>query len=148
MTVTGDVKHHCKREPLLVWIGMVGPLVVLLTGSLNLDPAVHGAANAVAPALSAFLASFLLDDGRAPVRLLGLAQAVIALAISIGVALDAGQQAGIMAIVGVFAAAITRSQVTTTERPRNETASLELRCGESYQLTPQCSKGDPQPVAS
>jgi hypothetical protein len=99
------------REPVLTAVGLLAPAVQLLVAFFVHDPAVQTATNVVAAALAGLVSAALLKSERLAPAILGFAQAVLALFISIGWALSAEQQGAVMAFVGVAVAAYVRTQV-------------------------------------
>jgi hypothetical protein len=100
-----------SREPVLTAVGLLAPAVQLLVAFFVHDPAVQTTTNAVAAAAAGVVSGFLLRSEKLAPMILGLAQAVLALFLSIGWALSAEQQGAIMAFVGVAVAAYVRTQV-------------------------------------
>jgi hypothetical protein len=102
-----------NREPALLWIGLIAPLVQAIAAFVFVtDPAVQGAVNAVAAALAGAVTAWLVKDENLVPILTGLGQAVIALVLAYGVQWSVDQQTALMAAFGVVAAFVVRERVT------------------------------------
>lgn len=100
-----------SREPALLLIGVLAPLIQLILSFTSLDQPLVTGLNAVAVAAAGILtAAFLRRDQLAP-AVLGLGQAVVVLALGFGLAATADQQAMFMTVVGLLVAAFVRTQV-------------------------------------
>lgn len=100
-----------SREPALALIGLLAPAVQLVCAFLIRDGDLQGSINAVASLVAGVLVSVVVKSEKLAPTIMGLAQALLALALQIGFVLDATQQASIMAFVGVAVAAFVRTQV-------------------------------------
>lgn len=109
---------NLNREPALLWIGLIAPLVQAAAAFVLVDNvAVQGAVNAVAVALAGAITAAVVKSENLLPAITGLAQAVIALVLAFGVQWSPEQQAALMAAVGVVAAAFVRQQVTAPVPP-------------------------------
>jgi len=100
-----------SRDPAL-WLTLFATAVRLLGAFVfNLTGGQQAVLNAVATAVaSAIVAFIVVKDGQVP-AILGVAQALLALAVGFGAHLSAENQAIVMSFVGALAAAFTRTQV-------------------------------------
>ncbi len=101
------------RDPAL-WLFLIATGVRLLAayGPWHITVEVQAGVNAVATAGAAFIvAAVVRRDGQVP-ALLGVAQALLALVVGLGLRIDPEMQALIMSFVGGLAAAFIRTQVT------------------------------------
>lgn len=104
---------NVNREPALLWVGLIAPVVQAVAAfAIVTNPAVQGAVNAVAVALAGAITAWIVRDEHLLPALTGLAQAVIALVLAFGVHWTAEQQASLMAAIGVVAAYLIRDRVT------------------------------------
>lgn len=102
-----------RREPAVVWVGLVAPIVMALSAFLfDADPAVQGAVNAAAAAIAGALTAFLVRSDNLLPALTGAIQAVIALVLAFGVDWSTNQQATLMVALGAVAAYLVRDRVT------------------------------------
>jgi hypothetical protein len=108
---------NIRREPVLTAVGLLAPAVQLLVAFFVHDPAVQTATNAVAAAVAGVVSGALLRSEKLAPMILGAAQAVLALFLSLGWALSAEQQGAIMAFIGVAVAAYVRTQVFASVPP-------------------------------
>lgn len=100
------------RDPAL-WLFLVATGVRLFSAFvIQVDDDTQALINALATAVaSALVALIVRRDGQVP-ALLGVAQALLALAVGLGLHVSAENQALIMSFVGGLAAAFVRTQVT------------------------------------
>lgn len=99
------------RDPAL-WLGAASVVVKLVAAfwvDLTVDQ--QSGLNAVAAALVGLIIASVVRDGQVA-AILGLAQAMLALAIGFGLDVGAEHQAVIMSFVGMVVTAFTRTQVT------------------------------------
>ena len=101
-----------SRDPAL-WLTLFATAVRLAAAFLfEITDEQQAVLNAAATATAAFIVAFWVRrDGQVP-AILGVAQALLALAIGFGLNVSAEGQAVIMSFVGALAAAFTRTQVT------------------------------------
>lgn len=102
-----------RREPALLWIGLLAPSVQALAAFLfEADPAMQGIVNATAVAVAGAITAALVRSDNLVPAISGAAQAVIALVVAFGVDWSSAQQAALMVPVGMVAAVIVRDRVT------------------------------------
>lgn len=106
-----------SRDPAL-WLTLFATAVRLGAAFLfDITDGQQAVLNAAATAIaSLFVAVWVRRDGQVA-ALLGVAQALLALAIGFGLELSAENQAVIMSFVGAMAAAFIRTQVTAVVTP-------------------------------
>lgn len=104
------MQNPVGREPVFV-PELAGMLILALSLFLNLNPTMQGLVTAVVTALVGVVSAWLVAAEKALPLLAGLARAVIALVIGIGVDVPANIQAGIFAVLAVFVAYMNRGQV-------------------------------------
>lgn len=92
-------------------VSLLAPGVQLLVAFFVHDAGIQTTTNVVVAALAGVISAALLQSERLVPALLGFAQAVLALFLSLGWALSAEQQGAVMAFVGVAVAAYVRTQV-------------------------------------
>lgn len=100
------------REPALLWMGLVAPIVQAVTAFLlDANPALQGAVNALAAALAgAIVAAVVRSDGQVA-AITGVVQAIFALILAFGVPITSEQQSLVMTAVGLIAAVLVRDRV-------------------------------------
>ena len=106
------MSFRLSRDPAL-WLFLVATGVRLLAayGPWTITVDVQAAVNALATAIASFIvAAIVVRDKQVP-ALLGVVQALIALAVGLGLRLDPEMQALIMSGVGGLVAAFVRTQV-------------------------------------
>lgn len=104
------------REP-AVWLTLIATAVRLLGAFvIDLTDGQQAVLNAAAAAGAALIVAFLVRDGQVA-AVLGLAQALLALAVGFGLHIDADHQAVIMSFVGGVIAMFVRTQVTAPVGP-------------------------------
>ena len=101
-----------SREPALLWIGLLAPVVQALAAFVfDADPQLQGAVNALAVALAAAVTAALVRADNLVPMIAGAFQAVLALILALGVELSSEQQAAVMVAVGAIAAVVVRDRV-------------------------------------
>ena len=100
-----------SRDPAL-WLTLVATAVRLLAAFVvHLSDEQQAVLNALATAVAGLVVALVVRrDGQVP-AILGVAQAILALAVGFGLDVSAEGQAVIMSFVGALAAAFTRTQV-------------------------------------
>lgn len=100
-----------SRDP-AIWLTAFATTVRVLGAFVfNLTDNQQAVLNALATAIASFIvAAIVRKEGQVP-ALLGIVQAIIALAIGFGANIGAEQQAIVMSLVGALAAAFIRTQV-------------------------------------
>jgi nicotinamide riboside transporter PnuC len=99
------------REPALI-LGLVASAIQLFSATvLPLSDGQQGVVNAVAVAVVGLVTAFAVSAEKAAPAVLGLVQAVLALALAFGLNLDAGVQGAVMAFATALVSAYVRSQV-------------------------------------
>jgi hypothetical protein len=102
-----------SREPALLWIGLVAPVVQALAAFVfAANPEVQGAINAAAVAIAGAITAFLVRADNLVPAITGALQAVIALVLAFGVDWSSEQQASLMVALGAVAAFLVRDRVT------------------------------------
>lgn len=102
-----------KREPALLYVGLVAPIVQALAAFFfDADAATQGAVNAVAVAVAGAITAVLVRSDKMVPAITGAFQAVVALVLAFGVDWSAEQQAGLMIAIGAIVAVIVRDRVT------------------------------------
>lgn len=105
------------REPAL-WLALVGNVVMFVSAFLvHLSDTQQGAVNAVALAAVGLLTAWQVAKEKLTPAILGFVSAVIALAVSFGLHLDAGNQTVIMGLVAAVVAMFVRTQVVAKVPP-------------------------------
>lgn len=105
------------REPAL-YISLAAVAIKLLAAFvIDLSTDQQSALNAVVAAAAGLLIAQMVKDGQVA-AILGIAQALIALAIGFGLRIDPDGQAVIMSFIGTAAAMFTRTQVTAPVQPQ------------------------------
>lgn len=104
------MKKVVGRDPVFV-TELGGMLVLAISLFFNLNPTVQGLVNAVVMALVGVVSAWLVSAEKALPLIAGLARAVIALMVGLGIEVPANVQAGAFAVIGVFVAFMLRSQV-------------------------------------
>lgn len=98
------------RDPVFTTQGTVA-LLLALTLFLNLTPTVQALVNAVIVTLGGVVAAWLVAAEKALPLLEGLAKAIIALIVGLGIDVPANIQAGVFAVLAVVTAYWMRGQV-------------------------------------
>lgn len=101
-----------RREPIVIFQGLVVPALIALSLVLNLGTEVQGLVDAALFAIGGFVAALGVSARAALPLLSGLAKAVIALLLGLGIHVAPNWQAAIMGVIGVAVAFYTQSQVT------------------------------------
>lgn len=106
------MKLSISRDPAL-WLTLFATAVRLFAAFvIHLTDEQQAVLNATATAVASLIvAVWVRRDGQVP-AILGIAQALLALAIGFGLSISAEGQAIIMSFVGAVAAAFVRTQVT------------------------------------
>jgi hypothetical protein len=101
-----------SRDPAL-WLTLVATAIRLTAAFVvHLSDEQQTVLNALATAIAGLVVALVVRrDGQVP-AILGVAQAILALAVGFGLDVSAEGQAVIMSFVGAAAAAFTRTQVT------------------------------------
>lgn len=114
---------NIKREPALLWIGLVAPFAQLLTILLpSLGDPWQTLLLAVIPAAAGFITAYFVSAEKAVPAFMGLASAVVAWVVSAGLVLDDGQQSAILVFLGLVVAVVVRDRVTA---PVPQTPALD-----------------------
>jgi hypothetical protein len=101
-----------SREPAL-YLTLVATIVRLLAAFwLDLTDGQQAVLNAAATAVASLIVAVWVRKNGQVAALIGVVQAVLALAVGFGANLSAEAQAVIMSLVGAAAAVVVRSQVT------------------------------------
>lgn len=101
------------REPALLLIALIGPgVAMLLTFATSLSSDAVSALNAVAVAAAGALTSAWIRSDRLAPAVMGLAQALLVLALAFGWQLSPQQQSAWLTFVGIAVAAYLRTQIT------------------------------------
>jgi hypothetical protein len=109
---------NVRREPALLWAGLIAPLAMALTAFFWTDnPAVQGAVNAAAVAVAAAITAWLVAAEDLVPLVLGAIEALIALGVAFGLGWTAEQQAAVMVPVGVIASILMRDRVVAPAPP-------------------------------
>jgi hypothetical protein len=100
-----------SRDPAL-WLFLIATAVRLFSAfGLHVDEETQALINAAATAIAGAIIAFVVRrDGQVP-AILGVAQALLALAVGLGLEVSSENQALIMSFVGGLAAAFIRTQV-------------------------------------
>lgn len=102
-----------RREPAMLWIGLIAPVVQAVTAFLlATDTTTQGIVNAAAVALAGAITAFMVRSDNLLPALTGAAQALIAVVVAFGVDWTPEQQASLMVPIGIVAAYIVRDRVT------------------------------------
>lgn len=109
------------REP-AIWLSLAATTIRLLAGFVvDLTEDQQAVLNAVVAAGIGLAIAFMVRDGLVA-AILGLVQALLALAVGFGLNIDAEHQALIMSFVGTALAAFVRTQVTAPVPARHAPA--------------------------
>jgi hypothetical protein len=101
------------REPALILIGGVGPVVALIVSFIpGMNPVLQSALIGVAVAAAGIATAVVVGGDKLAPAILGLAQAVVTWGLAAGFDLSPEQQAGFLTVVGLFVAAFVRGVVT------------------------------------
>lgn len=102
-----------SREPALIWLGLIAPIVQGLAAFVfAANPTVQGAVNAVAVAVAGAITALLVKSDNLLPAITGALQAVIALVLAFGINWSSDQQASLMIALGAIAAFLVRDRVT------------------------------------
>jgi hypothetical protein len=135
--VYGPRSFSPGREPALLLIAVIAPGVSLLMSFFTgLDPVVVSSLNAVAVAVAGILTGLWIKSDRLAPAVLGLAQALLTLALAFGWNLTPEQQTGWMTFVGIAVAAYLRTQIIApVSNTTNPAATRAELYDESYDPT-------------
>jgi peptidoglycan/LPS O-acetylase OafA/YrhL len=101
------------REPALLWVGLVAPIVSALAAFVfAADPTTQGIVNTAAVAVAGGITAWLVSSDNLVPALLAAAQAVIALIVAFGADWTSQQQAALMVPLGVVVSILVRDRVT------------------------------------
>lgn len=107
------------REPAL-WLALAASTIqVVSTFVTELTPEQQGLLNAAVVALFGVLTAWSVDEEKLTPAIVGLAQALLSVAVSFGLQLGAEEQSVLMAAVTAVAAAFVRTQVTVESAGRH-----------------------------
>lgn len=104
-----------RREPVVIFQGLVVPALMALSLILNLSTDVQGYVDAVLMALGGIVAALGVSVRAALPLLSGFVKAVVALLLGLGIDVPSNWQAAIMGVIGVAVAFYTQSQVTAKD---------------------------------
>lgn len=108
-----------NREPALLWIGLVAPIVAALAAFVfDADPELQGIVTAAAVAIAGAITAFLVRSDNLVPAITGAFQAVLAVVLAFGVDWSSAQQATLMMAVSAIVAVIVRDRVTAPEPAR------------------------------
>ena len=100
-----------RREPALILMGVIAPLVTVIVGLLPIDLSVATTLNALAVAVAGVGTAWLVRSDQLAPALLGLGQALLIVALALGLDLSAAGQSAVLVIVGLVVAAFVRGAV-------------------------------------
>lgn len=101
-----------KREPALLYIGLLAPFAQLLTLFFtDLSLGWHTVLMAAIPAVAGLLTAWAVRAESLVPALTGLAQAVIACVIAFGFVMTTDQQSALMAFIGLALSVVVRDRV-------------------------------------
>lgn len=102
-----------RREPALLWIGLLAPVVQALSAFVfHANPGVQGAVNAASVAIAGAVTAYLVHDENLVPAITGALQALIALVLAFGVGWTSEQQTALMVALGAIVAVVVRDRVT------------------------------------
>lgn len=102
-----------RREPALLWIGVVAPIVAAISAFVFVaDPTMQATVNAVAAATAGVLTAFLVKSDNLMPAITGLIQAVIVLCVGLGAGWDTTQQGLLAVALGLVASILVRDRVS------------------------------------
>ena len=102
---------NLKREPALLYIGLLAPLGQLLTVLFPLVEPWQTVCLAGLPAIAGLVTAYLVSSEKLVPSLLGAAQAVLAVVVAMGLDLTDGQQASLLSFVGLVVSIVVRDRV-------------------------------------
>lgn len=109
-----------RREPALLWIGLLAPVVQALAAFLwGADTTTQGIVNAAAVAIAGAITAFVVRADNLVPALVGAAQAVIALVMAFGTDWSPEQQAAVMVPLGMIASIVVRDRVVAPVTARH-----------------------------
>ncbi len=102
-----------RREPATLFIGLIAPVVACLAAFLfATEPGTQTIVNAAALAVAGAITAFMVKSDNLLPATTGAVAALVSVAVALGLALDAGQQAALVVAVGAIAAVVVRDRVT------------------------------------
>lgn len=103
---------NVRREPALIWIGLVAPVVQAITAFwLVNDPHSQGLINTAAVAVAAVVTAILVKAEDLVSLIAGAVQALIALVMAFGLHWSTEQQAVVMVPLGLILSVVVRDRV-------------------------------------
>lgn len=109
---------NLRREPAVLWLALLVPVVQAAVALLITDDrALATTINAVAVAAAGAITAWQVADEKLLPALTGLAQAVLALIVGLGVDLSPEQQAAVLAPIAILAGFVVRDRVTAPSPP-------------------------------
>jgi hypothetical protein len=116
-----------KREPALLYIGLLAPIVQAIAAFVfDVDPVVQGAVNALAVALAGAITTYMVKGEDLVPAATAAFQALVALVLAFGVHWSTEQQAGLMMAFGAVAAVIVRDRVVAPQPAVVDLAGQEV----------------------
>lgn len=107
-----------RREPAVLWIGVIAPVVAVIAAFLFPTDAVsQGFLNAAAVAVAGAVTAALVQSDRLLPALTGAFQAVVAAVAAFGLGWSPEQQSLLVLALGAIAAVVVRDRVTAPEPP-------------------------------
>lgn len=101
-----------KREPVMIFQGLIVPALIALSLGLGLGTDVQGYVDAALLALGGVVAAFGVSVRAALPLLSGFVKAVFALVLALGIAVPSHWQAAVMGLLAAVTAFYVQSQVT------------------------------------
>ncbi len=111
MTTWSLLRIRIARDPALIWIGLLAPVVQLALSYTPWPAVLITALDAAAVALAGVLTAAMVRRDHLVPAITGLAQALLVVGLALGVPIDATQRALLMSIVGFALAGFVRTQV-------------------------------------
>lgn len=110
--------NPASREPAILWIGVIAPLVAALSAFLwHASPDTQTIVNAAAVAVAGAITAFIVKSDNLLPAITGAVQAVVATVAALGLNLDSNQQATLVVALGAIAAVVVRDRVTAAAPP-------------------------------
>lgn len=106
-----------RREPALILMAVAAPLVTVIVSLLPIDVGLATAINAVAVAAAGAGTAWLVRSDQLAPALLGLAQAVLTVALAVGLNLSAAGQTAFLTVIGLLVGAFVRGIVDAPVGP-------------------------------
>ena len=101
------------REPAVLWIGLLVPIVQAITAFLlDGSPETAGVVNAAAVAVAGAITAAMVRSDRLLPALVGAVQALFAVAVAFGLDWSAEQQALVLAPIALVLSIVVRDRVT------------------------------------